>query len=192
MDVPEKKSTTNARHPSNRQNSRAPVIRSPSPQRRSSMLVSPPHASGRVLKPARLESPTVPADLCEGQPAPLFSMSASGREKSGAGWPSHRAAGTVEDSNRAGLITLPEACWGLTSMEDLLLGGAGHLLMAHGCSGDSTGKRFLSCSYCLVHPLLTRSSVTRHVYEWIDHRSPRLKHFGIYFCGLSRTAFSGL
>ena len=38
------------------------------------MLVSPPHASGRVLKPARLESPTVPADLCEGQPAPLFSL----------------------------------------------------------------------------------------------------------------------
>ena len=38
------------------------------------MLVSPQHASGRVLKPARLESPTVPADLCEGQPAPLFSL----------------------------------------------------------------------------------------------------------------------
>lgn len=38
------------------------------------MLVSPQHASGRVLKPARLESPTVPAALCEGQPAPLFSL----------------------------------------------------------------------------------------------------------------------
>ena len=38
------------------------------------MLVSPPHASGRVLKPARLESSTVPAALCEGQPAPLFSL----------------------------------------------------------------------------------------------------------------------
>lgn len=38
------------------------------------MLVSPQHASGRVLKPARLESSTVPAALCEGQPAPLFSL----------------------------------------------------------------------------------------------------------------------
>ena len=38
------------------------------------MLVSPQHASGRVIKPARLESSTVPAALCEGQPAPLFSL----------------------------------------------------------------------------------------------------------------------
>lgn len=38
------------------------------------MLVSPQHASGRVLKPARLESSTVPAAPCEGQPAPLFSL----------------------------------------------------------------------------------------------------------------------
>ena len=38
------------------------------------MLVSSQHASGRVLKPARLESSTVPAALCEGQPAPLFSL----------------------------------------------------------------------------------------------------------------------
>ena len=38
------------------------------------MLVSPQHASGRVLKPARLESSTVPVALCEGQPAPLFSL----------------------------------------------------------------------------------------------------------------------
>mgnify|MGYP001488281009 CR=1 FL=1 len=86
------------------------------------MLVSPQHASGRVIKPARLESSTVPAALCEGQPAPLFSLPDADMEKSGAGWPSHRSAGTVGDSNRAGLRTLPEACGGLTSMEDLLWG----------------------------------------------------------------------
>ena len=38
------------------------------------MLVSPQHASGRVLKPARLESPAVPVVPCEGQPVPLFSL----------------------------------------------------------------------------------------------------------------------
>ena len=38
------------------------------------MLVSPQHASGRVLKAARLESPAEAAVPCEGQPAPLFSL----------------------------------------------------------------------------------------------------------------------
>ena len=38
------------------------------------MLVSPQHASGRVLKAARLESPAVPAEPREGEPAPLFSL----------------------------------------------------------------------------------------------------------------------
>ncbi|HOB45236.1 MAG TPA: peroxiredoxin [Zoogloea sp.] len=38
------------------------------------MLFSPQHASGRVLKAARLESPAEAAVPCEGQPAPLFSL----------------------------------------------------------------------------------------------------------------------
>lgn len=38
------------------------------------MHVSSQHASGRVLKAARLESPTTPALPCEGQPAPLFTL----------------------------------------------------------------------------------------------------------------------
>ncbi|MBK7847255.1 MAG: peroxiredoxin [Zoogloea sp.] len=38
------------------------------------MHVSPQHASGRVLKAARLESPAVPAEPREGEPAPLFSL----------------------------------------------------------------------------------------------------------------------
>ena len=38
------------------------------------MLVSPQHASGRVIKAARLESPAEAAALTEGQPAPLFSL----------------------------------------------------------------------------------------------------------------------
>ena len=38
------------------------------------MLFSPQHASGRVIKAARLESPAEAAVPCEGQPAPLFSL----------------------------------------------------------------------------------------------------------------------
>ncbi|WP_374247365.1 peroxiredoxin [Zoogloea sp.] len=38
------------------------------------MLVSHQHASGRVLKAARLESPAEAAAPIEGQPAPLFSL----------------------------------------------------------------------------------------------------------------------
>ncbi len=38
------------------------------------MLFSPQHASGRVIKAARLESPVEAAVPCEGQPAPLFSL----------------------------------------------------------------------------------------------------------------------
>lgn len=38
------------------------------------MLVGPQHASGRVLKAARLESPATTALPCEGQPAPLFTL----------------------------------------------------------------------------------------------------------------------
>ena len=38
------------------------------------MLVSPQHASGRVIKAARLESPAEAAALTEGQSAPLFSL----------------------------------------------------------------------------------------------------------------------
>lgn len=38
------------------------------------MLVSPQHASGRVIKAARLESPAEAGGLIEGQPVPLFSL----------------------------------------------------------------------------------------------------------------------
>lgn len=38
------------------------------------MFVSPQEASGRVLSAARLESSDSPATLCEGSPAPLFSL----------------------------------------------------------------------------------------------------------------------
>jgi peroxiredoxin Q/BCP len=38
------------------------------------MLVSPQHASGRVLKAARLESAATTAVPCEGQPVPLFAL----------------------------------------------------------------------------------------------------------------------